>query len=59
MGLYKPAKRLQMPRKYLDHVVLHPGELPFVTTEQLAHILKTVTKSFIGHRQICVGQQLV
>ena len=27
MGLYKPAKKQEMARNDLDHIVLHPGEL--------------------------------
>ena len=37
MGLYKPAKQLQMARKDLDHVILRPGEL-HITMAQLRSI---------------------
>ena len=30
MGLYLPAKKLQMARKDLNHLVLRPGELHIV-----------------------------
>ena len=33
MGLYKPAKQLQMSRKDMDHLVLRPGELHVVMAQ--------------------------
>jgi hypothetical protein len=33
MGLYKPAKQLQMARSDMDHLVLRPGELHFVMAQ--------------------------
>lgn len=33
MGLYKPAKQLQMSRNDLDHIVLRPGELHVVMAQ--------------------------
>ena len=33
MGLYKPAKQLQMSRKDMDHMILRPGELHIVMAE--------------------------
>ena len=33
MGLYKPAKQMQMARKDLNHLVLRPGELHIVMAE--------------------------
>ena len=33
MGLYQPAKKLQMGRNDLDHLVLRPGELHIVMVQ--------------------------
>ena len=33
LGLYKPAKQLQMARKDMDHLVLRPGELHIVMAQ--------------------------
>ena len=33
MGLYKPAKQLQMARQDCDHIVLRPGELHTVMAQ--------------------------
>ena len=33
MGLYKPAKQLQMARRDMDHLILRPGELHIVMAQ--------------------------
>ena len=33
MGLYKPAKQLQMSRRDLDHLILRPGELHIIMAQ--------------------------
>ena len=33
MGLYKPAKQIQMARNDFDHLILHPGELHIVMAQ--------------------------
>ena len=34
MGLYQPAKNLQMARNDLNHILLRPGELHIVPTDE-------------------------
>ena len=33
IGLYQPAKKLQMTRQDLGHIILHPGELHIVMAQ--------------------------
>ena len=64
LGLYKPAKQLQMARKDMDHLVLRPGELHSVMA-QLRCIGAYIENSGIdynqaiiiaGRKQICMDQ---
>ena len=60
MGLYQPAKKLQMTRQDLGHIIHRSGELHIVMPnfEQSVHSSKIAGWTYAGSSRISMGLPL-
>ena len=58
MGLYKPAKQLQMAREDMDHITLRSGELHVVMAQLqcIGAYIENMVLTFAGKKQTCTDQ---